>query len=740
MLCWIATLFVSQTFATRSLRRPAVAVDSNQQTEVLGPEALLNQLASPLSSSPNSGIVADDDIGSDNDLAPLRAAPEPILALNVGTQPGLSDVVLHGLVQRDYQGGSAAIVPAEDPASAFFISLDPTAFGGLQTADIADIHVESLNTSVVTATVLRPLRRPGGRRSLSLLATGKPAACLISYECSATGSSNVRIELKLKSPNALSPVILLEKVCKGTNLPGLAVGTTSGSDDVAQDGKAKWTRRNSPLVPFERSEVPLFVTMLSPDHGGQKFAPLAIRVTPTSWGLDYIDNPPAESASQQAHRDGNPQAGKYSDNPPLVLHKNANVGAHNVASVSLSSMFDQGGSLEVDKSEEIVLKFECLNPGTTLVELVLTPTPAYEPYKPMSVFLVKVCGGAVKSGLMVGTSAGGDDLVSDGKRLNPLADVGGLTHASHFFVQYFPFGPDDPQQAVNPTLRCVPAQGDPNELVPAEAKLVKSDDLQTFDVFYSCRKAGLSKCTLDLGLRFYRSVGLTWNKNCGGSRPDVLIESDLQSFMTVFSSGSASAPWSASNPEVELPVEEENATFTVRVNESAINDDEPVALDMPYVKVSDPSILEVNLVGSESLASRVLAQKADKASVIAHHKCVGNGEVTVHMKFPFAGHWPKPMLGLAQTSAHSHGKGTSKIDPVHFSPAAFSYRKRCGVFHIEAMYVMIAAVGTLFVASVACMGVSYFKFKDLPKDPEPQPAAQVVSHVEEEEEEEELYG
>merc|ERR1719191_2632025 len=99
------------------------------------------------------------------------------------------------------------------------------------------------------------------------------------------------------------------------------------------------------------------------------------------------------------------------------------------------------------------------------------------------------------------------------------------------------------------------------------------------------------------------------------------------------------------------------------------------------------------------------------------------------MKFPLAGHWPKPITVLAQ-GAQARTKGLA--NPVLFEPPTFSYRKRCGVFHIEAMYVMIAAVGTLFVASVACMGVSYFKFKDLPKDPEPQPAAQVVSHVEEE--------
>lgn len=735
MWCWITTLLFSQSFATRSLRQPAVAVNSIQQASLLSPETLLSQLTSPSSNSPNSGIVADDDIGSDNDLVPLRAAPEPLLGLNVGTQPGLSDVVLNGLVQIDYQGGSAAEVAAQDTTSHFFISLDNAVVGGLQTADVADVRVKSSNTSVVTARLLRPLRRPGGRRSLSLLANGRAGECVVSYDCSAMGSSAVRIELLLKDPNALSPVILLEKTCKGTNLPGLSVGTDSTSSDAALDGQSKWTRRTSPIVPFDRSELSLFVRMNSPDHGNQKFDPPTIKITPTSWGLDYIDDPPVESASQQAHRDTNPKAGEYSDHPPLVLHKNANVGAHNVVSAYFISMWDKGGALAFDKPEEIELKFECLNPGTALVELVLTPSPAYEPYRPVSVFMQKICGGTVKRGLTVGSTAGGDDLVSDGVLRKSMADVGGLTHASHFFVGYFPFGDNDPQQTLKPKLRCVPDKGPKDGEVAVDAKLVEAGAFQTYDVLYSCGMAGISVCTLDLGLQFYRDLGLTWKKVCGGSRPDILIESDLQTFATVFAAGKAEGPWATSNPEVELPVEEENATFTVRVNTT--NEAEPITLDKPVVEVSDPSVLEVNLVGSQSFLSRVLAQKADRASVLAQHKCIGNGEVTVNMKFPLAGHYPKPITVLAQ-DARAHSKG--QADPVLFTPATFSYRKRCGVFHMEAMYVMIAVVGTMFLASAACMGYGYFKFKDVPKDPKEGPPKQEVVVQDEEEDEEELYG
>merc|ERR1719160_1838777 len=104
------------------------------------------------------------------------------------------------------------------------------------------------------------------------------------------------------------------------------------------------------------------------------------------------------------------------------------------------------------------------------------------------------------------------------------------------------------------------------------------------------------------------------------------------------------------------------------------------------------------------------------------------------MKFPLAGYFPKPITVLAQ-DARAHNKG-----PVPFTPASFSYRKRCGVFRIEAMYVMIAVVGTMFLASAACMGYGYFKFKDVPKDPKEGPPKQEVVVQEEEEDEEELYG
>jgi hypothetical protein len=499
------------------------------------------------------------------------------------------------------------------------------------------------------------------------------------------GEAVLRIEFVFRDPRHLSPAILLRKACRALAVPGLAIGTALIKSSIVEDGSSKWTREKAPVVAFETKELSLFATMTSPDLGNQSFEVPRVRVVAQSKGLEHVNASSLNLALMSMdHVDGSP------------LRQQA------ILDVTLTSPWARsGGRLPQEHQEEIALRFQCRDPGVALVELLLRPEPAFQPCKPVSVFMRKVCGGVRKHGLQVGSYPGGNDVVKDGVFLRNLRTVSLLDHSSHFFLHYPSFEDGDPQTTPLPQVHCAAAReavGARNPVAalvsarsPVDALLSVSSSAgirhQQLNVTYTCKRAGKADCWLDLGLRFWKPVVLQWCKSCGGPRPDAVIESDLPSFSQVFAVGRAASAWAKEEPAVELPQEQSFAGFVIRSNSSvSAEDPEPLTLGRPVISVSNPKVLDVALLADTVLLGHVL-RDSDYVAVTAQHVCKAKGQAVVHVKLPFLPHLTN---GTSLLSADSDLLN-------QFDAAEFSYKKHCAPDQRYVPFVLALGGALLFV-------------------------------------------
>jgi hypothetical protein len=357
--------------------------------------------------------------------------------------------------------------------------------------------------------------------------------------------------------------------------------------------------------------------------------------------------------------------------------------------------------VDVDSPVPVKIGFKCLHPGTALVELVLTPSPPFQPYRPMSVFVHKVCGGSSKPGLAVGLTQGGSDIVSNGKLVGKMHDVESLTDTTRLYTSYTPMSIDDPDAELQPTLKCVGAN--PWEANPTvQTVLTAGTETGSFDIFYACQHKGVSQCTFSLGLKFWKDPGISWKKVCGGIRQDIDIQSDLETYSNVFTAGKAATAWLPNFSEVKLPVEEDFLTFTLHKSATAAAT-EPIILKGGEVEVSPKDALEVSL--EQDLSGRVLGSATDNATVKVKHVCKGHGDVNVTVRFPIDGHVPKP-LQLALLRSRARGGAGPGIDDkdwaMPFAAPTLSYKKSCGIYHFPEAWVIAAFAGIFFLISATC--------------------------------------
>eukprot|EP00746_Dinoflagellata_sp_MGD_P030170 gnl/MRDRNA2_/MRDRNA2_171493_c0_seq1.p1 gnl/MRDRNA2_/MRDRNA2_171493_c0~~gnl/MRDRNA2_/MRDRNA2_171493_c0_seq1.p1 ORF type:complete len:524 (+),score=84.87 gnl/MRDRNA2_/MRDRNA2_171493_c0_seq1:44-1573(+) len=469
------------------------------------------------------------------------------------------------------------------------------------------------------------------------------------------------------------------------------MGTALMKSSIVEDGSSKWTRQRSPVVAFEATKLSLFATMMQSTLGNVSFQAPHIRVVAQKLGLEHTN-----ASTSNLHADGS------------SMHAGSGVSTHAILDVSLTSPWARtGGRLRLGKQEEIALQFQCLHPGIALVELVLTPQPAFQPCRPVSVFMRKVCGGVHKHGLQVGSYPRGNDVVKDGVVLGNLPKVGLLEHSSHFFIQYPSFEDGDPQLKPEPRVHCV-SKGSVNAPSPVKALVTGSSGAksQQLNVTYACKRSGGADCRLDLGLRFWNPVVLQWRKSCGGPRPDAVIESDLPSFSDVFSVGRAAPAWAQAEPAVELPHEQSFAGFIIRSKTNASADPEPLTLGRPIISVSNPKVVDVALLANTVLLGHVL-HDSDFVTVTAQHICKAKGAAVVHVKVPFLPHLAN---GTSLLSADSDLLN-------QFDAAEFSYKKHCDPGHSYASFVVAFCGALLFVVGfIGTTGFALSKSRQLNHD------------------------
>jgi len=215
--------------------------------------------------------------------------------------------------------------------------------------------------------------------------------------------------------------------------------------------------------------------------------------------------------------------------------------------VEMSGDLTEGGLLEPGGAPTLLLTFKCPHPGSWSVELEFEPFPAYQPYHPVPLSFVKVCGGAERAGFHVGAAAGGQELIKDGVVTGDHKTLDNVADSSAIYITYDPLSPMDVDQAPELTLACA---GPENEEI---VKLSVAPAPDHVAVDYECLMPGIALCSVVFKFQMWKAPEpLKWTKECGGMRRDILVTSTLEEFPTAFADGAVDPTW-----QVRLPWDED---------------------------------------------------------------------------------------------------------------------------------------------------------------------------------------
>jgi len=534
------------------------------------------------------------------------------------------------------RSGKTMSLPPGQASARFSLGLPPGSLrlGRLQNAQ--QVRVVALNPSVATALFgVLPARPAAQQVDSGTAGSIKEKAAELQVECACHAPGTARFQVTVAHQGKASPShsFVFSKSCSGDQLTGLDVGTAAFAKDAVRDGISKWVPAHAPIIAYNRHEVSLYLT---PSHAhqsarGSPFQSSAVRI----W-------------KQHVHTSERSEA-----RPGSELQNGA--GAPSEIALEAKIFQQRGpGKLNASRPTKLTVVFKCIAPSTSLVELILIPQHAWDPFRPVSVFLKKECFGGAKPGFNVGMRKGMADVVHNGRVLSTLPDVGSSQGFSQFFVKYSATSRSDSDQHVRPSLRCADEQEGGN--TPVVLAQISVEDAGTmYRTSYVCKRPGVSVCTLSLGLTFWQSPEIRWRKICHGAAEAVTIESSFAQSKAVFGGGQAVAMWAPTNPGVSLAPDDNVAVFTVRSSGEAGNKtgSSTIALLSPQVQVSDPSVLDV-IISKEN-------QKGLSPLVfIARHVCKHLGTVLVTIRLP-------------------HAKKGGELDEGPLDEVAFAYRKVCSL-------------------------------------------------------------
>jgi hypothetical protein len=225
--------------------------------------------------------------------------------------------------------------------------------------------------------------------------------------------------------------------------------------------------------------------------------------------------------------------------------------------VTLKGDLADGGMLQNNGSApSLAVLFNCPRPGSFAVELDFELFPVYQPYHPVPVSFVKICGGSSKPGFHVGLSPGGQEIIKDGALVGDHPGIDNVADSSVVHVAYTPLSMADPDQSPQATVRCVDADGVSivDLTVEATAEMIR--------INYECVKPGLAFCELQFSLHMWQAPSpIRWGKDCGGMRKDVVVTSNLEKYPVAFANGKVHPDW-----QVHLPWDEDTLDLTVNAS------------------------------------------------------------------------------------------------------------------------------------------------------------------------------
>lgn len=656
--------------------------------------------------------------------------------LQVGSFEGGADVVVNGFVQPGWCTNKPATIPAIETRTRLWalLSFDTSSSAGSwqEAAQLHDLYVASSDPSVAVAHVARR----GSDDALPLPSViGSPMHPLVVdvvYECHRAGHALLTLSYRFADAK-LTPVTLsFTKECVAHPRHGLSMGiSTSNSNNVVNGGTTRWPTATAlqRIIPSATNHLEFFWTLQSvegaDDSIAQLVAPPRATVTPFVTGRTSAGGPPPAEVQRWQRRlkqreiqELRFQRQGFWGLPEVALglgqmQPEPNHHSADIVRVVFSGSLADGGSLpatpvglpeNMPGRPVLNVDLECLHEGAALVEIEIAPFPAYQPYRPINIALVKQCGGNVHQGFDVATKEMTlmsdtviPDLIKNGKVVGNFGTVGNLDDMAvvHWRLRSGGLGvPDASHLTCGPHHHRHPGRGVVNAYLVPPTKEGTGDDGSITgrqEMHFNCSNAGIATCTLHFAWQLYDGPALHFRKVCGGVRGDLDIRSDVPGTPVVLLQGKQQSAWSL-DPKVTLPADEERASFSISLDRALTPGEEPLVIDSPQVRVLRPDIVKASVVGDLAEGGQVDSAMG-VATLEVEMECLETGTSRIEVSLP--------------------------VHAAQYQPIDFAFEKRCVVLSFwQQGYVMaIATFALLFcvTATIMMVCVNHFQ-KELSKD------------------------
>lgn len=671
--------------------------------QVLGPALLWSlciQSANALARD-GSGVVGRGQV------APSAIELSTLQDLQIGSFEGGADVVVGGVVQSAWLPSSPTVVDPSESQTRLWALLSNVAERGVP---LGDLTVTSADASVAVANVRWPSGDGPGRSTVGTVL--KPLVVDIVYECRRAGAAGITVMYRF-ADQRLAPVELsLTKECGQHTRVGLCLGSSADQfDDVVRNGVARWSTESAMqrIIPPSQSKVDLVWTLRSTggkdDTAEQLMTPPHVTVTPISLKLlPEGQLPPAEAqrwqrrlSAKAAQEVSGRRAGRWG-----LIGAPKRAGdrqAPEVARVRLIGALQEGGALPAASSlpagappPGLRVEVECVRKGAALIEVEVSPYPAYQPYRPAVLSFVKQCGGIVKEGFDVAShmlvpSFVAPNFIKNGvfSKDGFMGDVGNLqrTHSVYWRLADRALGPPDAMRLtcdggfVQSSLLAAP--------MPTRASGGILAGRQ--DMSFICSRSGVSWCTLHFGWKLYEGPSLRLRKFCGGTRNDVDVFSDMAGAPAVLLQGKENSAWGI-HPEVTLPSDQAKTTFTLSLDRALKPGEQLLKVSPPQIRIFNPEVVEAAVVGELARGGDVNGDQDGGSDLEVETRCKKSGSSRVEVTLPI-------------NSFES------------FKPLNFAFTKQCTVvsYYHQWWIVALLTFGTVFAFSCIVTAVCAYRFQ-----------------------------
>jgi hypothetical protein len=481
-----------------------------------------------------------------------------IKGLRVGTEPGLSDVIVDGITTDEFRNAFSAKEENQKQMTHYGADVDTVKFYVSSTETTVALRQPILTIARTLSQDLLHVSDPEVSGSLTRsnsIRVGQELVVELSFNCIRTGQSDISIEIPLKPSGALQFVV--QKSCQMPegvlprppknipSIPGLNIGTARGAANVIKNGlpqpKWHWDTQVVDLHMIQPSSP--FITFYLTKNGSVPNIP-DIRL-------------------------GTPQL----------------ISTLAVAQPDLSGRASDGDIVSVDSHSTVTITFHCFETGTALYNLEIPVLPlAVEDMaprtEPVRVSFLKECstdpqsivtgaGGVGITGFNIGTTKEGSDIVYNGfprplyygqrHRDNPQWDaikVPESKSSTRIFLTYgskFLGGEEELEQvqfqapmAVTHGHECKPSLSGP---ASSGGILTKNGNGLEMDVTWNCRWKGTGSVSIAIHILPHGKITFTIPKECGGlDKPAGTIVSGLTIGLTsngeeVISNGLTQPDW-----------------------------------------------------------------------------------------------------------------------------------------------------------------------------------------------------